>query len=156
MKILVLTSCLQEISRFHEKEKANQDNTGIRGFRGRKTMTFLKPSVEKIGEAFYLIADEVFLISGNPRKLSSQEVEDLPVIISWRGDKCSFETDEKECIELLASIISDMNSMQDDFISFPLGMYISCLYANETNNYGISYSEGQSHQISCMLAGRSR
>ena len=88
---------------------------------------------------------------GNPRKLSSEEVEDLPVIISWRGDKCSFETDEKECIELLASIISDMNSMQDDFISFPLGMYISCLYANETNKYGISYSEGQSHQISCTL-----
>ena len=71
-----------------------------------------------------MIAVDVFLISGDARKLDRQEVDELPVVISWKGPKYCFETDKKECFELLVKIISDMNSMQNPkFVSFPLGKH---------------------------------
>ena len=91
---------------------------------GKKTLHLSKITVEKLLESYYLIAYEVFIIDDKPRKLTSEEIQDLPVNISWSGPQYDFDTDEKTCFKLLTEIIFDMNIMQNPkFSSFPLGMF---------------------------------
>ena len=116
------------------KIQASQGGLGSGGasnFRSKKTIHYTKPTVENFGEedkpVYYLVACDVFLLTGDLRKLTSDEVEDLPVNISWKGPFLSFKTDKKECYKLLTEIISNFNMMQppdSEFKSFILGMYL--------------------------------
>jgi hypothetical protein len=106
-----------------EASQGSQGAGGSQAFRSKKTMHFTKPSVEQLQGNYFLIAYDVFIISGKPRKLTPEEILELPVIISWKGPSFSFDTDEKMCFELLSKIIFDMNQMQDRrYTSFPMGM----------------------------------
>jgi hypothetical protein len=119
---------LQEIAVFKDKMKmeASQGlgpSQGSQQFRGKKSIKFYKPSVAEFNNAYYLIASDVFLLGGKPRKLTPEDIQELPVIISWKGPDYHYKTDEKECFQLLCKIIFDMNLMQNPkFVSFPLGM----------------------------------
>ena len=111
------------------KEQASQDPSSNR-VRNKKTMHFFKPTVEKLGQddecKYYLIASEVFCLSGELRMLTPGEIADLPMIISWKGPPLSFSIDEKECFKLITDIIYDMNQMQDpEFVSFPVGKILN-------------------------------
>ena len=110
------------------REQESQGIAGTEGSRnrGKRTMHFYKPTVEKFEEGedakYYLVAGEVFSLTGELRQLTDEEIADLPVIISWKGPNLNFEMDEKECFRLLSEIIFDMNEMQDPrFVSFPVG-----------------------------------
>ena len=124
----------QEIEIYHENVKASQDNQGggmSQPGPSKKTKHFYKPTVERFPDKddptksnFYLIAGDVFLVSGEVKKLSQDDIKELPITISWKGPLFSFETDEAKCFELLTKIIYDMNLMQDPrFVSFPLGRF---------------------------------
>ena len=115
------------------KEQASQ---GLTGSRGKRSMHFTKPTVEKLGDEFFLVACDVFNLSAAPiRKLSIEEIDELPVIISWKGPKISYETDPKKCFELLVEILADMNLMQDPaYRSFPLGESWSALLSYRKND----------------------
>lgn len=93
-------------------------------------MHFYKPAIEQIGvsDSYYFIADDVFLLTGELRKLGPEELEDLPVTISWKGPRFNFSTDAKECLELLINILYTYNLLQPDkdFVSFPVGEYSLC------------------------------
>jgi hypothetical protein len=87
-------------------------------------LQFYKPTVEEIEGSFYLIASSIYLLGGHPRKLTQDDIQQLSVIISWRGPVCEFITEEKECIRLLFQILEDMNNMQDPtYVDFPLGRF---------------------------------
>ena len=86
-------------------------------------MSFDKPTVELIEEKYYLIANDVFSLSGIPKKLTSEVKADLPIQIKWKGPSLDFKVDVRECFKLLVDIIYDMNEMQDRrFASAPLGI----------------------------------
>ena len=125
--MFVLTNfSFQEIKRFQAKLKheASQGSQGGQPFKAKKTLHFYTPSVELLAEEYYLIASDVFIISGSTRKLTRHEIDELPVIISWKGPRFCFHTDEKKCYELLTEIFQDMNMMQNPkFVSFPLGNF---------------------------------
>ena len=131
------------------KEQASQ---GITGSRGKKSMQFTKPTVEKLGEEFFLVAYDIFNLSAVPiRKFSMEEIEELPVIISWKGPRIRFETDPEKCFELLVEILADMNLMQDpNYRSFPLGesFHSKCfVFAKARLKLSQSNHEIYSHRI---------
>ena len=110
------------------KEQASQDPAGVGSSRARNKMTthFYKPTLEQFGEdderKYYLIACDVFCLTGELEVLTPDQIADLPVIISWKGPTMTFSSDERECYKLLTDIIYDMNLMQDpQFVSFPVG-----------------------------------
>ena len=97
-------------------------------FYGKKTMEYYKPTVEEFGATIYLIASDVFVLGGKARKLTPEEVKELPFIISWKGTNYSFSSNELECITLLCAILRDVNKMQPmRFVSFPLGKSLCLL-----------------------------
>merc|ERR1719334_1600355 len=113
----------QECALFKDRvrELADQVADGVIGstslLRGKKTLHFYKPTVERFGNGddskYYLIACEIFCLTGELKKLTSEEMDNLPVIISWKGPRLNFSTDEKECFKLITDIIFDFNQMQD-------------------------------------------
>jgi hypothetical protein len=116
------------------KMEGSQGSLGSGSFRSKKTTHYTKPTVENFGDednpVYYLVACDVFLLTGDLVKLTPEEVEDLPVIISWRGPQLSFQTDKKECFKLLTEMIFNFNMMQpanSEFKSFFLGMYQTCI-----------------------------
>ena len=111
------------------KELRASQAPGTQRVRAKKAIQYLKPTVEEFGERYFLISSDVWLLGGGvPRMLTHEEVQELPVIISWKGEPCHFHTDEKETMSLLCQIISDMNKMQNPkFVSFPLGKKTSIL-----------------------------
>ena len=123
---------IQECGKYNEKQKemraSQAPGTQRQRVTAKKTAHYYKPTVEEFDDRFYLISSDVWLLGGGePRKLSQDEVEALPIIFSWRGPGCHFRTDMKECTRLLCEIIRDMNIMQNPkFISFPLGKNIFC------------------------------
>ena len=117
---------LQEISVWKEKQKLERTQASQGGHvpKRKKTMQFYKPKVEEIDGSYYLIGSSVFKLGGDLNKLTEDDIQELPVIISWRGPVCEFSTDEKECIRLLCQIIEDMNNMQNStYVDFPLGRF---------------------------------
>ena len=112
---------------FKEKQKLERSqgtSQGTQRFVGKKSVQYFKSTVEEFDEEFYLIGSEVFLLGGKGRKLTEEEVQNLPVVISWKGPDHKFIWDEKECLELLCKILQDMNQMQNPkFKSFPLGKF---------------------------------
>ena len=94
--------------------------------RPKKAVQYFKPTVEEFDEKYYLISSDIWLLGGVLMMLTPEEAQELPVIICWKGDPCHFRSNEKETIELLCQIISDMNMMQNPkFVSFPLGKYVN-------------------------------
>jgi hypothetical protein len=98
-------------------------------------MQFYKPTVEEIDGSFYLISSSIFILGGHPRKLTRDDIQQLSVLISWRGPECEFITGEKECIRLLCQILEDMNNVQNPtYVDFPLGRFANsdqCSYKND-------------------------
>ena len=98
---------------------------------GKKSMHFTEPAVEKFEENYYMIAYDVFNLGkpGSPlesplRKMTADEIEQLPVIISWKGPKLNFETDFEQCVTHIAEVLFDFNLMQPrncKYVSFGLG-----------------------------------
>ena len=123
------------------KIQASQGSLGSAGasnFRSKKTIHYTRPTVENFGEednpVYYLVACEVFLLTGDLLKLTPEEIEELPVIISWKGPTLSFNTDKEECFKLLTEIVSNFNMMQptdSEFKSFILGMFHPCIFQME-------------------------
>ena len=114
------------LSKVREQEGQGVDGTGGSRNKGKRTIHFYKPTVEKFDDGedakYYLVAGELFSLTGELKQLTDEEIADLPVIISWKGPNVKFEMDEKECFRLLTEIIFDMNKMQDPrFVSFPVG-----------------------------------
>ena len=115
------------------KEQASQGllepgSAGASSVVGKQTRHFSEPAVEKFGENYYFIGYDVFNLGkpGSPledvRKMTSDEVKELPVIISWSGPKLDFETDFEQCFTRLADILYDYNPMQPrKYVSFGLG-----------------------------------
>ena len=117
---------LQEITVWKEKQKLErtQRSQGGQVPKQKKAIQFYKPTVEEIDGSYYLIGSSIFKLGGAPRKLTQEDIQQLPVIISWRGPECDFYTDSKECIRLLCQIIEDMNMMQNPtYVDFPLGRF---------------------------------
>jgi hypothetical protein len=105
-----------------ERSQGNGSSQGSQRFLGKKSVQYYKAAVEEFNGRYYLIGSEVFLLGGEGRKLTDDEVLNLPVIISWKGPDHEFVWDEKECLELLCQILKDMNEMQNPkYKSFPLG-----------------------------------
>ena len=68
------------------------------------------------------MAKDVFKLKVTPRKLTDEEVNELPVVLKWKGPNIEFCTDMYEGLKLLIRIIYDMNEMQNPkFTSAPLG-----------------------------------
>ena len=141
---------LQECALFKDRvrELADQVADGVIGstslLRGKKTLHFYKPTVERFGNGddskYYLIACEIFCLTGELKKLTSEEMDNLPVIISWKGPRLNFSTDEKECFKLITDIIFDFNQMQDqEFVSFPVGkhLFIPFLFSVKMNDFAL-------------------
>ena len=124
----------QELAVFKEKQKLERSqgtgsSQGSQRFVGKKSVQYYKAAVEEFEGKFYLIGSEVFLLGGEGRKLTEDEVLNLPVIISWKGPDHEFIWDEKQCIELLCQILKDMNEMQNPkYKSFPLGKFMKVFH----------------------------
>ena len=104
------------------KELRASQVPGSQRARPKKIMQYHKPTVEDFDGSFFLISSEIWSLGEVPRKLTPEEIQELPVSISWKGPDCHFQSDQKECCRLLCQIISDMNMMQNEkFVSFPLG-----------------------------------
>jgi hypothetical protein len=124
--MLLNSQLLQEISVWKEKQKLErtQRSQGGQVPKPKKTKQFYKTTVEEIDGSYYLIGSSIFKLGGNPSKLTQEDIQELPLIISWRGPMCEFITDEKECIRLFCQIIEDMNNMQNPtYVDFPLGRF---------------------------------
>ena len=92
-------------------------------YTGKKSLQFSKPTIEKIGEEYFLVAHEVYNLSASPvKRMTEMELMGLPVILSWKGPPLRFETDRASCLRLLLDIIYNMNIMQDtEYVSLPVG-----------------------------------
>ena len=122
---ILILMLLQECEKYAVRQKelrASQD-PGAPRHKPKKAVQYFKPTVEEFLGKFFLISSEVWSLGGEgPRQLTPDEIQELPVIISWKGPECFFRSDIKECISLLCQIIGDMNLMQNHkFVSFPLG-----------------------------------
>ena len=72
--------------------------------------------------SLYLVAGDIFLLAHPAVKLSTEEVDELSVIISWTGPQLNFQTEEKTFYTFLAEVFGDFNRMQNSsFVSFPIG-----------------------------------
>ena len=112
-----------------ERSQGNGSSQGSQRFLGKKSVQYYKATVEEFNGRYYLIGSEVFLLGGEGRKLTDDEVLNLPVIISWKGPDHEFVWDEKECLELLCQILKDMNEMQNPkYKSFPLGKFTNIFH----------------------------
>ena len=127
---------MQYFPDFIDQQIQKFDETNNPAITTRKTILELSsPEVEKIGDAYYWIAGsgEVHLLNHErnaenkfyARKLSPDEIADLPVEIVYVGNEnFIFLDDEERAFTILVSIIEKMNSMQDPkFVSFPLGKF---------------------------------
>ena len=128
LQSVFLQKSFQECEKYSERQKelrASQD-PGAQRYKPKKTVQYYQPTVEQFEDEFYLISSEVWCLGGGvPRQLAPDEIQSLPVNISWKGQDCYFRSDRKECIRLLCQIVSDMNLMQNQkFVSFPLGKNI--------------------------------
>ena len=112
---------MQEIAAFKAKVK-NEASQGVPPVKSKKTLKFYRPTVECFENICYLIAAEIFCITGVCKKLTVEERNRLPILVSWKGGDCRYELDQEQCLRLLTMIIFDTNLMQNRrFASFPLG-----------------------------------
>ena len=122
----------------HVQEWQEHNTGGINDDNRKPMKEFSKPEVVKIRENYYFVSGmkQIFQLNHEhkfdgendflAKKLSQEEIKDLEVEIIWTGNQeFNFEVDEKEAMRLLASIIHNMNLMQEDkFYSYPLGMEV--------------------------------
>ena len=106
----------------------------------KKTKQYTKPTIEEIDGQFFLIADEIYLLSEHPTKLCPDQVNELPFNIAWNGPRLSFKVDPKECYRLLFELISDMNAMQKNkkYLGFCIGTNFSLCNCLEYKFYDCS------------------
>ena len=86
-QLVLIMFILKEIKKFNAKIKLEASSQGTQGgkrFRAKKTQQFFKPTVEQFEDDYYLVATDVFILGGRPRKLTTEETQDLPVIIFWK------------------------------------------------------------------------
>ena len=84
-----------------------------------------RPTAEKFNGSYYFFASDVFDLSSGGKKLSKEEVDNLPVRINYSGEEVEFDDDEKEAFTILMRIISNGNKMQyRRYVSFPLGRFM--------------------------------
>ena len=94
---------------------------------------YTRPQMDQLGDHIYLIANRVFLLNcicmgpsddhiPYARELTPEEVQKLPVNISYIGPELEFECDEAAFARLYTDIIRDCNVMQSrEFVSAPVG-----------------------------------
>ena len=83
---------------------------------------YTKLTVEKFDGRYYLIASEIYDLSGGGKCLSDGEKKSLPFNLTYSGPEVKFKTDEKTAYEILLRIISNANKLQDaQYYSFILG-----------------------------------
>ena len=88
----------------------------------RPIREYSSPTIEKIDGRHFLFASDVFDLSRGGKKLSEEELINIPVRALYNGPEIEYKTDEKEAFEILLKILSNGNKMQDpEFYSFALG-----------------------------------
>ena len=111
----------QEIASYKLRVK-NASSQGGLPAKSKKTVQFYKPSIECLQEDYYLIASDIFSLAGSCRKLTREEIDSLPILVSWKGVDFRYHTSKEKCFRLLTLIIFDVNLCQNKrFVSFPLG-----------------------------------
>jgi len=114
----------QTIEDFQELQRSRAAEGNTSGGLMKKTKQFRKPTLVEFDDKMYLVADSVFILGLPVIKLTPEEVDSLPVIISWIGPKYEFKTDPEAGFRLLVEIIDDFNSLQNPkFKSAPLAIY---------------------------------
>ena len=127
---------MQELQKFEDAKNVSSDPN-------RRVLELSKPSIQLIDNTYFWIAgaEEIFALNhmkDDPvdvyaKKLSVEEIQNLPFDIVYEGEEISYLDDEEEAFSKLVKIIENMNLMQDkDFVSFPLG--ISQLFITTTGN----------------------
>ena len=115
----------QAIEDFQEIQRSKAVEGNIFGGSMKKTKQFRKPTLVEFDEKMYLVSNSVFLLGLPVVKLTPEEVDALPVTISWTGPKYDFQTDTEAGFRLLVEIIDDFNSLQNPkFKSAPLGKFL--------------------------------
>ena len=105
------------------KYQQGLDNEGPEDRDERPFKEYSKPTIEKIGTRYYLIASEVYDLTRWGHKLDEQEMTDLPIRHCYIGKEVYFKSNKKEAFTILMRIISNGNKLQDpEFYSFLLGM----------------------------------
>ena len=88
------------------------------------------PQLERIDGVFYLIAKAIYRLNDRNKdsslpyaqELSVEEVQSLPLKISYTGPDIEFDCDEEAFTRIYTDILRDFMSMQDpEFVSFLLG-----------------------------------
>ena len=96
---------------------------GPAGRDNRPYREYSRPTIEKMGDRHYLFASDVFDLTGGGKKLTEDELKEIPIRPTYTGEEFEYKTEEKEAFELLLGIISNGNKMQnEEFFSYPLGM----------------------------------
>ena len=100
----------------------SQDN--IAGGRDRRpSIEHSRPTVEKYEGRYYFFCSDVFDLSNEGRKLSADDLEELPIRAIYTGEDFEFQTDVREAFILLMRIFRIGNLMQDrENYSWLLGM----------------------------------
>ena len=100
-----------------------KDNLGAGGRDLRPAMEYLRPTVEKHGGRWYFFCSDVFDLSNEARKLTPDDLEQLPIRVTYTGEAYEFKTDLREAYILLMRIFRIGNMMQDrENYSWLLGM----------------------------------
>ena len=113
---------------------------GPGGRDARPYREYSRPTIEKIGDRHFLFATDVFDLSKGGKKLTEEDLKEIPIRPSYNGEEFHYKSNEKEAFEILMRIISNGNKMQDEeFYSFPLGtFYIQNIQFNKASNRNIS------------------
>ena len=120
------------------------DNEGPEDRDERPYKEYAKPTIEKLGTRYYLIASEVYDLTRWGQKLDDQELKDLPIRHSYIGKEVYYKYEKKEAFAILMRIISNANKLQDpEYLSFILGLLtlvLRCTHSAETNFWELSAS----------------
>jgi hypothetical protein len=107
----------QEIEKFAERNNPENEEENQR----KKIREISKPSVITIDQTYYFVSgsDQVFLLNkdeatpGYAKKLTEDDIENLPEELVYSGQPESFSDDEGRAFQLLVTILFNMNLMQE-------------------------------------------
>ena len=115
-----MSPTFQEVNKYQrdldEKGPGNRDNRPRREYR--------EPTIDKIGQKWYFVANDVFDLAEGGHKLDDDELKALPIRLCYFGENIQFKTDRKEAFWILMKLFTNANRLQPDaeFNSFPVGM----------------------------------